>query len=63
MLSLVLLIGYAGQISLAQLAFAGIGALAAVEVVGANGVAGRAPGGRCRRRPRSARSSPCPRCG
>ena len=37
MLSLVPLIGYAGQISLAQLAFAGIGALAAVEVVGANG--------------------------
>ena len=34
MLSLVPLIGYAGQISLAQLAFAGIGALAAVEVVG-----------------------------
>ena len=37
MLSYVPLTGYAGQISLAQLTFAGIGALIAVEVVGPNG--------------------------
>lgn len=37
MLSYVPLTGYAGQISLAQLTFAGIGALVAVEVVGPSG--------------------------
>ena len=63
-LSIVVLTGYAGQISLAQWALAGIGALIAGRLVRA-GVPDRArhPPRHPPHDPGRVWSSPCPRCG
>ena len=64
-LSLVVVTGYAGQVSLAQLALAGVGAfmLSYLTVELGRAVPVRTAAGRAGRRRASASSSACPRCG